>query len=199
MRRTIPVLVVVGLAVVVALLLINRDGDSPPDTLADATTTATSVVTTTVPPPTTTTTGASTTAATEVEVVETVEKAEAILRELWFGWFEGIYNQDEDRIREVVATEAMLNAGLNAFGSEFTSEPKREGILLETEILRSDHECLVLWSTVDVSSFRGPSAIAESVQVLRRTDDEWRFAFSWRFRNDLWEADCDVQLSPLPS
>ncbi len=81
------------------------------------------------PPPSTTTIAAidtstsSSTATTSTEsssttlapqVVTTIEEAEAILAELWFGWFEGIYNQDEARIREVVGSQAMLDNALAA-------------------------------------------------------------------------------------
>ncbi len=194
MRRAISVLVVVGLALAVVLLWANRGGDSSPGTQAQATTTTLPTTTTTLPPDTTTLAATTTTSPTEIEIVETVEQAEAILRELWFGWFEGIYNEDEDRIREVVATEQMLAAGINAFGTEFVAAPTPDGIDLQIEILRSDAMCLVTWGEIDVSEFRGPSSVAESVQVLRRIDNTWKFAFSWRFREDLWEADCESEL-----
>ena len=194
MRRVISVLVVVGLALAVVLLWANRGGDTTPGTDAQASSTTSQPTTTTLPAETTTLADTATSSPTEVEVVETVEQAEAILRELWFGWFEGIYNEDEDRIREVVATEQMLDAGINAFGSEFVSAPTPEGIILQTEILRSDAMCLVTWGLIDVSDFRGPSSVSESVQVLRVVDGSWRFAFSWRFRDDRWEADCESEL-----
>ena len=62
----------------------------------------------------TTTTGSSSTTLAP-QVVTTVEEAEAILAALWFGWFEGIYNQDEARIREVVGSQAMLDSALAAY------------------------------------------------------------------------------------
>ncbi len=66
-----------------------------------------------------------------------VGEAEEILQTLWFGWFEGIYNQDEDRIREVVGTQAMLDAARSQFGvMEFEAAPTTEGVQFETsEIL----------------------------------------------------------------
>jgi hypothetical protein len=194
MRRAISVLVVVGLALAVVLLWANRGGDPTPGTEAQVTTTTSSPATTTLPADSTTLAPTTTSSPTEIEVVETVEQAEAILSELWFGWFEGIYNEDEDRIREVVATEHQVAAGINAFGSEFVAAPTPEGIILETEILRSDAMCLVVWGRIDVSAFRGPSSVSESVQVLRNVDGAWRLAFSWRFRDDLWEADCESEL-----
>jgi hypothetical protein len=195
MRTVIAALVVVGLAIGVVVLWPRSTADEPP--VGGATTTTST--STSAPADTTTTTDAttSTTVTPDDHVVETVEEAEAILQELWFGWFEGIYNEDEDRIREVVATEQMLEAARDAFGATFESPPTREGVELEIEILRADSDCLVTWGLLDVTAFRGPEATTESVQVMRWVDDAWRFATSWVNRDDLWEADCEAQLSPL--
>jgi predicted RNase H-like HicB family nuclease len=99
-----------------------------------------------------------TSAAEGSHVVETVEEAEEILRELWFGWFEGIYHQDEDRIREVVGNPEQIQNAVDQFGvMEFEHMPTLSGISLdETEILRSDSECLALWSEVE-ADFRDGS------------------------------------------
>jgi len=198
MRWVIAALVVVGLAVGVVLAWPSGT-ENPPDTLADATTTTS----TSVPPETTTSvTETTTTTADDGEtshVVETVAEAEEILRNLWFGWFEGIYNEDEDRIREVVATKQMLDAALNAFEAPFLQEPSAEAIDLDLEILRADTECLAVWGSLDVRAFRGPDGLTESLQVLRFTDEGWKFATSWVHRDDLWEADCEAELPPLPS
>ena len=199
MRRVISVLVVVGLALAVVLLWANRGGDSSPGTQAQATTTTLPATTTTLPPETTTLAATTTTSPTEVEIVETVEQAEAILRELWFGWFEGIYNEDEDRIREVVATEQMLAAGINAFGAlEFTSSPVASQIeFLEKELLLSTPTCLAIWSTT-TTSFLDQVEPRSGVDIIRDVGGAWRFASSWRFRDDLWETDCESELLPLP-
>ena len=113
MRRVIAALVVVGLAIAVLLLWPRSDPDDPDDTLA-----APSSTTSTTTPSSTVTTepGSTSTTSDGSHVVETVEEAEAILRELWFGWFEGIYNQDEDRIREVVVLEQTVDTARQAFG-----------------------------------------------------------------------------------
>ncbi len=197
MRRVIAALIVVGLAVGVVLLWPRATTDDTPATLAGPSTTTS---TSTSAPPSSTTTAAptSTTTTSDSHVVETVEEAEAILRELWFGWFEGIYNEDEDRIREVVATEQMLNAALNAFGSEFESAPAADQVEIDIEILRTDEECLVTWGLLDVTAFRGPDATTRNVQVLRHTDGHWKFATSWVNPQDLWETDCESELQPLP-
>ncbi len=102
MRKVIPALVILGLALG-AWLLWPRDADVPTTTVpeAGATSTTTSTQVTSTAP-----TGDSTTSTdADSHVVETVAEAEEILRQLWFGWFEGIYNEDVDRIREVVVLE----------------------------------------------------------------------------------------------
>ena len=192
MRRVIAALVVVGLAVGVFLLW-PRDGDDPPDTLAAPTTTTATSTTT----PTTTSTDPTVTTVEESHVVETVEEAEQILRELWFGWFEGIYNQDEERIREVVVLEETVETARESFGvMPFTQRPSPEHIVLEnTEVLRSDSECLATWADLDVSSFRPDAVGTSGVYVVRRKDAQWKLLSVWPERNDLWEADCDSQLS----
>jgi hypothetical protein len=155
-------------------------------------------VETTTTTPDTTTTLASTSTTDDTHVVATVEEAEEILRTLWFGWFEGIYNQDENRIREVVGTQAMLEAALAAFDAPFTSAPTPDGVVLEaTELLRSDEECLVVWTTIDVSAFRGEGSQSETLTVVRRVDDSWKLATTWTDKDDLWQSDCDSELEPL--
>ena len=191
-RRLAAGLIVAGLAVGIWALWPRDDSDPSP------TTTPTAVETTATIPRTTTTTTVVTTSTAATHVVATVEEAEEILRDLWFGWFEGIYNQDEARIREVVGTQAMLDAAREAFGASFTEAPTRDGVLLsQSELLRSDEDCLVAWSTIDVSSFRGESSDSEMVTVTRWVDDTWKLATTWALKEDLWDADCESQLSPL--
>ena len=187
-RRLAAGLIVVGLAVGIWALWPRDDQDPSP------TTTPTAAATTSTSIPTTSTTAAATTTQTEpAQAVESVEEAEEILRNLWFGWFEGIYNQDEDRIREVVGTQAMLDAARAQFGvMEFDSPPTPESIAISNlEILRSDEECLVLWGSTR-AVFRAGST--EGVQVLRSTDGRWVFAGFWTHPEDLWEADCEPPL-----
>lgn len=131
-------------------------------------------------------------------MVTTEEEAEEILRELWFGWFEGIYNQDEDRIKEVVASQALLEAGTAAFGAPFESKPSPAGIKFEAlEILWSDAECLVIWQHIDVTAFRGQGSETDTLLVMRSIANKWLMTTTWVSRDDLWEADCDAQLEPL--
>ncbi len=192
-RTAIVGLFAVVLAIGVWFLWPRGESASPATTTVQAvqpTTTKASDI------PTSTTLTSTTEAASESHVVETVEEAEEILRELWFGWFEGIYNQDEDRIREVSATKGHYEQGLSLFGvMEFTQMPTREGIVIQSvELLRNSSECLAVWVTADASAFRGSGAGGEALYVLRSTDLGWRFASSWIHRDDLWESDCEAPL-----
>lgn len=198
MRTLIGVLIAAALLLGVLIFWFLPADDGTPSTEAGATSTttvpttepSTSVTTTTTPPSTTTSTPAD-----DSHVVESVEEAEEILRELWFGWFEGIYNQDEDRIREVVATDSFLNAGVEAFDNlSFSSSPTVQGIdFIELEILMSTPTCLVVWSTTQVGYLTVDDP-RSGVEVLREVEEGWRFMSAWKFREDLWEGDCDAQL-----
>lgn len=190
--KAIVGLIVVGLAIGVWWLWPRGESAGPVATTvlaAEPTTTrATDAFTSTTPTSTTL-------ANSESHVVETVEEAEEILRELWFGWFEGIYNQDEDRIRDVVATEEFLNAGIEAFEAlEFTSPPTREAISFDdTELLEATEECIAIWTTGTVE-FLGSNRENTGVDVLRRTNNTWQILSTWLYKDDLWQADCESRL-----
>jgi hypothetical protein len=184
--RWITGLIVVGLAVGVWVLWPRDDNVATTTTVAEASPTTTSDATTTT----------SSGTVGDPEIIETVEEAEEILRELWFGWFEGIYNQDEDRIKEVVASQSQLDAAIAAFGTmTFDAVPTIEGVhLTEIELLHADLQCTVIWAHLTVDFRVGES---ESVHVFRITDDGWKTVSSWVNKSDLWESDCDAQLEPL--
>lgn len=189
-RTAIVGLFAVVLAIGVWFLWPRGESASPATTTVQAvqpTTTKASDITTS------TTLTSTTETASESHVVETVEEAEEILRELWFGWFEGIYNQDEDRIREVVATDHQFNLAASQFGNmTFDQAPLPEDLAYsETEILRADEQCLAVWSTTSISGFT--SQRTADVHVIRWRDGKWRFFSLWAFRNDLWESDCTSQ------
>ncbi|MFQ5523113.1 MAG: hypothetical protein ACE5F5_06000, partial [Acidimicrobiia bacterium] len=120
LRRAAAALLLVGLAAGVWMLWPRGD---PGGQVATTLPAAVAPSTTTTLAATTTTAVGTTTTTIESHVVETVEEAEAILRELWFGWFEGIYNQDEDRIREVVATEEQVEDARAQFDVMTFTEP----------------------------------------------------------------------------
>jgi len=190
--KAIAGLIVVGLAIGVWLLWPRGESASPVSTtvLAVEPTTTRGSDTSTSATPTSTTVVNS-----ESHIVETVEEAEEILRELWFGWFEGIYNQDEDRIREVVVTEEFLNAGIEAFEAlEFTSPPTREAISFDdSELLEATAECIAIWTTGTVE-FLGSNRENTGVDVLRRTNNTWQILSTWLYKDDLWQADCESRL-----
>ena len=194
-RRLIAGLVVIGLAVGVWLLWPEEEASMSTTTAVASPTTVPATPTSSAPP--VVTPDPSTTSTTEGNhVVETTEEAEAILRELWFGWFEGIYNQDEDRIREVVATEEQVRAAVDQFGSmEFSTAPQVDLIdVSEAELLRRDEECIALWAHLDISAFRPGATGSEGVYVLRHVDNRWLLLSVWPNRGDLWDQDCDVLL-----
>jgi len=187
--RWITGLIVVGLAVGVWALW-PRDDPGVTTTTVDNTSSTTSTSN-----PTTTTDATTTSSGAEgdPDIIETAEEAEEILRNLWFGWFEGIYNQDEDRIKEVVASQSQLDAAIAQFGvMEFTEPPSREGLsFTDTEILRSDETCLAIWSEVTISEFT--AADFDGVHVFRLDSGTWKLTSIWN-RGDLWEQECDAQV-----
>jgi hypothetical protein len=193
--RLVAVAGLVALAFGVWALWPRGEPDTTPSTTVVAapnTTTSLPATTSTSTPGSTTTTGASS------HVVTTVEEAEEILRDLWFGWFEGIYNQDEDRIKEVVGSQSLLENARTAFGTPSEQEPRRSDFdISDIEILRADEECLAVWATLDASSYIGSPATETSVHVLRRPSEGWVFVAFWINKDDLWEADCESQLEPL--
>ena len=192
-RRLLAGLIVVGLAVGIWALWPRAGSDPTPTTLPVA------AETTTTTQATTSTTAAATTSTTDdSHVVSTVEEAEEVLRDLWFGWFEGIYNQDETRIREVVGTQAMLDAARAAFETvTFVEVPTPEGVdFIESETLFSSDTCLVVWSRSD-ATFLPPGEPREGVDVLRWFDERWLLASTWAHREDLWETDCEAELESL--
>ena len=191
MRTVIAALVVVALIAGI-LAFWPRDGDVE----ASTTTTSTTLPVTTTSRPTTTSVEAASTVTTGgSHVVTSVEEAEDILRDLWFGWFEGIYLEDEDRIREVVANPEQVEAAKDQFGTmEFVVPPSRDLLRFdETEILHSDLTCLAIWSIVDARALVG--AQSSGVYVLIGDGERWLFVSSWKYREDRWLDDCSAQLS----
>lgn len=188
-RWLIAVALVAGLAIGVWVLWPQAEPAPSTTTTINVNTSTSSLAATTTTQPSSTTLAP--------QVVTTVEEAEAILAELWFGWFEGIYNQNEARIREVVGSQTALDNALAQFGvMEFTAAPEPDQVTLsDTEILRSDESCLVIWTTVTLSVFREGSST--SVHVLRWSGDRWVSVGLWEFKEDLWQNDCESQLEPL--
>ena len=193
MTRTIVAgLVVAGLAL--GIWFLWPDGGPTGNTATTVVASPTTTVTVAAVDSSTTTTAETTSTLAESHIVETVEEAEEILRELWFGWFEGIYNQDEDRIREVVATDHQHVLALGQFGSmQFERMPDRKDILFtDSDILLADNQCLVIHTTTQLTGFT--NANTTDVHILRQTDLGWKFFGLWSRPSDLWESDCDASL-----
>lgn len=183
-RLAVAVAVVIALAVGVWMLWPDDErGATTTEPLAASTTT--SSPTTTEPAPTTT---------EDDHVVDTVEEAEEILREFWLAWFEGIYNQEDDAIRDVVVTEEQLASATQQFGvMDFLHRPTHDAFTFSaTEILHSAPECLGLWASVEATFREGGLA---GVHVFRWHDGRWKLLNLWPRRNDLWREDCDAALS----
>lgn len=188
MRLIVASVVALGLAVGVWLLWPRTPEVTVASTEASGTTTTLETV------PTTTSTTPSTTSATgESTLVTTVEEAEEILQDLWFGWFEGIYNQDEDRIRAVVATEHQVRLATEQFAEMlFDRRPLASDLSYEgTQILMATNTCTVIWTTSKIEGFN--SGNSSDVHVLR-WNDGWKFFSLWSLRGDLWEGDCEADL-----
>lgn len=187
--------VMVALAIAIWAALASGDSDPEPTT----TTTTTTLATSTTTAPTTTT---STTTPPQTSVPDTTVNAEArreevrlILEDLYFGWFDAIYHNDEEAVREVVATSNNIEDFHQAVESlTLPSPPIRAEIQVkDVEILRDDDRCLVTYSILDVSQWRGEGALSEGVNVLLPVEGEWRFGTAWTHRYDLWEADCSIE------
>src|SRR5690606_29302783 len=110
-----------GLGVIAALAVaiwaaVAQGGDETPSTtttLPPSTTSAppTTISTTTVAPTSTTTTPTTTpaeTTATTVDAEARAEEVRLILQDLYFRWFTAIYNEDENTVLEVIATQRYL-------------------------------------------------------------------------------------------
>src|SRR5690606_22342847 len=126
-RLAVAVAVVIALAVGVWMLWPGEErGATTSEPLAASPTT--SSPTTTEPAPTTT---------EDDHIVDTVEEAEVILRDIWYAWFEGIYNQDGARVREVVITEEQARSATEAFGQlSFAGAPTANAFRFSgTEVL----------------------------------------------------------------
>ena len=172
--------IVVGLAALFAVLL--REDPTPTTTTIGATAS------------TTTSTSPSTTAATTTSTTTAEQRqaeVEMILQELWFGWFDAIYNKDADALWEVVATTSYHDAGLSAMDElEFQTPPDPDGVAVEViGTLLDRGDCLVVHETTTVR-FLGSSV--SSVSVLWPDGRYgWRIANSWINPEDQWLSDCN--------
>ena len=76
---------------------------------------------------------------------------------------------------------------------EFFTPPLAPDITFaESEILKSDHDCLAVWTVLRLQGFR--EGETENVHVLRPLNGKWVRLGLWINRNDLWETDCESVL-----
>lgn len=182
--------VAVALAVVIALAagvwMLWPDGERTPSTTTTLPIAASS---------STTSTPAGTTTTADDHIVETVEEAEAILRDYWLGWYLGFHHRDAALIREAVLTEEQVEAAASRFGTlEFIREPEPDDFQFEgTEILRSDSSCLAIWAEFS-PKFLSIEGTTSGVNVFRWSSGDWKSISYWKYRNDLWDHDCDVSV-----
>lgn len=182
--------VAVALAVVIALAagvwMLWPDGERTPSTTTTLPIAASS---------STTSTPAGTTTTADDHIVDTVEEAEAILRELWFGWYSAFYNQDEDALRDVAIQESEIEAAISRFGEQtFSKAPTPNGLAFaDTEILHSDEACLAVWTAM-TPGFLTVAGTTSGVNVLRWVGTRWKSYSYWMYRGDLWNEDCGVLL-----
>ena len=188
----------VGVVAVLALTLIvsvqqgSPPFSSPTTTLSAASTPTTTPTTSTTTPPTSpSTTSEQTTSTTNAE--HRLAEVEALLQDLWLGWFDAIYRKDPDALWRVVATTRNHDAGVAAMDTmDFTAPPSVQSFQLEDlEILLDRPDCLVTFYQIDASVMldQPPS---QFVSVMwPHPQHGFRFASDWRFPNDLWAPDCN--------
>ena len=179
-------------AVVIAALAAVAWAALQPNT-PPATTTTTTTATTTTATTSTTTTLPDTT--TTVDPQARLREVEAILTDLYYRWFDAIYRNDEEAVREAVATINNLEDFRRAMSTmEFLKEPTAEGVVVtQVEILLDEPTCLVVFSTLDVQAFRGEGAITSGVDVLLPVKGSWKLGTTWERKTDLWQQDCLIE------
>lgn len=196
-----------SLGVIAALVIaiwaaVSAGGDEtdPPATSTTRETTTTGARSPTTEENSSTTSEPSTTVTTEptsttVDSEARNEEVRLILQDLYYRWFDAIYRNDEDAVRQVIATGVYLNAFRDSVENmELPRAPQYDDIVIrDLELLRDTRRCLVTFATIDLTSWRGQDALTSGVNVLLPVNGGWRFATSWTNKSDLWEADCDIQ------
>ena len=183
----------VGVVAVLALTLIvlSVRGGSPPVSATTTTLIAAPTTTDTTSLPSSNTNAESTTVTTSA--AQRTAEVEALLQDLWFGWFDAIYRKDPDALWQVVATTTFHNAGVAQMESmEFIAAPTRNQVVIaDLTILLDRRDCLVVENSIDMTAFRG--FLGDTTVTVMWPDERYglRFATGWQFANDLWLNDCD--------
>jgi hypothetical protein len=196
-RTGLSIGVIVALAVAIWAAVSSGNDEVPPTSSTSATVSSTSVSTsssTTTTAPTTTSAATSVPGTTDPEA--RLEEVRLILEDLYFRWFDAIYRNDEEAALDVVATPERLDAFREAAANhQYPTEPLREQVAVrELEILLDVPDCLVAFSTLDLTGWLGEGMTSSAVDVLwSHGEESWRRASLWTNRNDLWESDCTAE------
>lgn len=200
-RPVLSMGVIVALGVAVWAALSAGNDDVPTTSTVSSSSTTTASTPTTTPLPTTTTSGSTTapptTSAptTTIDPEARIEEVRLILEDLYYRWFDAIYRNDEEAVRDVVATSNNIADFREAVTTLNLERPPERGEIRVTdvEVLRDDSRCLVAFSTLDVSAWRGAGATTEGVDVLLPVSGDWRLATTWESESDLWQTDCEIE------
>jgi hypothetical protein len=182
----------IGVMLAALVWSLVSDGDSDPE--AVPTTQITVAPTTTTTGPTTTTTVAETTT-TSLDPDARVAEVSRILEDLWIGWYDAIFREDESSLAEIVAVRLLYDDAVNAMGSaEFLAPPSDDTVAVSVySILLDRPDCLVVHFQRDLRGILGEEAQRDGVQVLwPREDGAYRLARLWTNPGDLWQDDCDL-------
>lgn len=201
-RLALSLGVIAALAVAVWAALSSGDEEPPATTTASTATpaTVTTLPSTTTTAPTSTVTTLATTSSTAapdttVSPEARLEEVRLILEDLYYRWFDAIYRNDEEAVREVIATEDRLEAFQEmAANHSYPSAPDPAQIRTkDVEILEDSPDCLVVHSTLDLTEWLGEGMTSSGVDVLWPHTDGWRRATLWAHPQDLWRTDCEAE------
>ena len=142
---------------------------------------------------TTTTTTAAVTTITTAAPVDRPAEVEEILRDFYYGWFDGLYRHDIDTIDRIAGSQAVLEQGIRGFGRlEFTAVPSRDAIGVDVKnVLLDRADCLVVSADIDFRSFVATEEVMAAVDVFFRVGDGWGRAISYKYEQELWLVACD--------
>ncbi|MEX1044398.1 MAG: hypothetical protein WD020_07135 [Acidimicrobiia bacterium] len=173
----------VALVIVAALAAFTLGALRPPEQVVVAMPVTTTVVPTTVLPTTTTTS----------VVVDRETEIEEILRDFYFGWFDGIYREDVATLDRVAGSKEVFESGVAAFGKpKFTTEPTRDAVGVKVKnVLLDRPDCLVVSADIDFQSFIDIDRVMPAVDVFFRVGDGWGRAISYQYEKEMWQFACD--------
>ncbi|MEX2280000.1 MAG: hypothetical protein WEA76_07930 [Acidimicrobiia bacterium] len=174
----------VALVIVAALAAFTLGALRPPEQVVVAMPVTTTTTTTTVLPTTTTTTTGG---------VDREAEIEEILRDFYFGWFDGIYRQDVDTLDRVAGSTEVFESGVAAFGKpKYTAQPTREAVGVKVKnVLLDRPDCLVVSADIDFRSFIDIDRVMPAVDVFFRVGDRWGRAVSYQYEKEMWQFACD--------